>query len=106
MTITVFTSNQPRHIALIEALARVADRVYAIQECNTIFPGQVEDFFRKSPVMQDYFSRVTSAESEIFGRPRPLPRNVQALAMKMGDLSRMPLTDFGDALRADIFVVF
>src|SRR5437016_10201724 len=106
MTITVFTSNQPRHLALIEALAEVADRVHAIQECNTIFPGQVEDFFRKSPVMQDYFSRVIAAEKEVFGSPRFLPANLRSLAMKMGDVSRAPLEWFGEALDADVFVVF
>jgi folate-dependent phosphoribosylglycinamide formyltransferase PurN len=106
MVITVFTSNQPRHIALIESLAGIADRVFAIQECNTIFPGQVEDFFRKSTVMQDYFSRVISAETKVFGRPRPLPQNVRSMAMKMGDLSRVDVNDLGDALSADRFVVF
>src|SRR5438034_164847 len=106
MTITVFTSNQPRHVALIEALARVADRVFAIQECNTIFPGQVEDFFRKSAVMQDYFGRVIAAEEQVFGRPRLLPANVRSMSMKMGDLSRVALEDLGDALAADKFVVF
>jgi len=106
MNITVFTSNQPRHVALIEAMASIADRVYAIQECNTLFPGQVPDFFQKSPVMQDYFSRVIDAESEVFGHPHLLPPNVRSMPMKMGDVSRMPCEWFGEALRADVFVVF
>jgi hypothetical protein len=106
MTITVFTSNQPRHVALIEALAGIADRVYAIQECNTIFPGQIEDFFRKSPVMQQYFGRVIAAEKEVFGTPGFLPENVRSMPMKMGDVSRAPLEWFGDARSADRFVVF
>jgi hypothetical protein len=106
MKITVFTSNQPRHIALIESLAQIADTVYAIQECNTIFPGQVEDFFRKSPVMQDYFSRVIQAESEVFGSPRLLPKNVRSMSIKMGDLNRVPMKSLNEALTADRFVVF
>ena len=52
MKITVFTSNQPRHISLIESLSKIADKVFAVQECNTIFPGEVDDFFKKSDVMQ------------------------------------------------------
>ena len=106
MTITLFTSNQPRHVALIEALSKIASRVYAIQECNTIFPGQVDDFFRKSPLMQDYFSRVIAAEKEVFGTPRLLPGNVRSMAMKMGDVSRIPSEWFGEAMTADAFVVF
>ena len=57
MSVAVFTSNQPRHLSLIRSLARVFDTVYAVMECNTVFPGQVADFFRKSDVMQDYFGR-------------------------------------------------
>jgi hypothetical protein len=106
MTITVFTSNQPRHVALIESLAQIADRVFAIQECNTIFPGQVEDFFRKSPVMQEYFSRVIAAERQVFGKPRLLPSNVRSMSMKMGDLSRLAPGDLDDARSADVFIVF
>lgn len=106
MRITVFTSNQPRHVAMIEQLATVADEVYAVQECNTIFPGQVPDFFRKSDVMQAYFARVIAAEAEVFGGPRFAPRNVRQLPVKMGDLNRLPLATFGEALAADLYVVF
>jgi Formyl transferase len=106
MTITVFTSNQPRHIALVESLAAISDHVFVVQECNTIFPGEVEDFFRKSAVMQDYFSRVIGAEAEVFGGARFLPGNATSLSIKMGDLSRITLADFGEALEADVFVVF
>lgn len=56
MNITVFTSNQPRHISLINSLARISDRVYAIQECNTVFPGEVKDFYDNSDVMNTELS--------------------------------------------------
>jgi folate-dependent phosphoribosylglycinamide formyltransferase PurN len=106
MRITVFTSNQPRHVALLEQLSAVADEVFAVQECNTVFPGQVDDFFRRSPVMQDYFARVIAAEREVFGRPRFAPANVRQLPIKMGDVSRLDVTTLGDALRADLYLVF
>ncbi len=106
MRITVFTSNQPRHIALIEELSRVADEVFAVQECSTVFPGRVGDFFRKSPVMQDYFSRVMAAEEKVFGRPRFLPRNVRSLSLKMGDLSDLELAAMEAGRSSDLFVVF
>lgn len=106
MRIAVFTSNQPRHIALIETLARVADTVYAVQECVTTFPGQVEDFFRRSDVMRDYFARVQAAEREEFGAVRFLPSRVRSMSLKLGDLSRVGLRDLQPALSADVFVVF
>jgi hypothetical protein len=106
MRITVFTSNQPRHVGLLERLAMMADEVFAIQECNTVFPGQVQDFFRKSPVMQDYFSRAIAAEAEVFGTSRIAPQNVRQLPVKMGDVSRLDLQSLGDALHADVYLVF
>lgn len=109
MNITIFTSNQPRHVALIDALASVADRVYAIQECNTVYPGQVADFFAKSAVMQEYFSHVMAAERAVFGPPtfpRNSRNNVSQFAIKMGDLSRMTPADLGPAMQADLFIVF
>jgi hypothetical protein len=107
MRITVFTSNQPRHVALIESLASIADEVFAVQECNTVFPGKVQDFFRKSPVMQDYFSHVTRAEEAVFGRARFVPGNVRSLPVRMGDASMLDVSVLDDALRAaDAIVVF
>lgn len=106
MRITLLTSNQPRHLALIEALAALAEQVYVVQECTTVHPGQVQDFFARSQVMQDYFRRVIAAERALFGVPRYLPANVRQLAIRMGDLSRLPLEALEPALRADLFVVF
>jgi hypothetical protein len=107
MRITVFTSNQPRHVALIDSLASIASEVFAIQECNTVFPGQVDDFFRKSATMQDYFTRVIRAEREVFGEPRfPRASNVRQLPIKMADVSRLDLSSFAPAMQSDVFVVF
>lgn len=106
MRITVFTSNQPRHVALIKALATIADSVYAVQECNTLFPGEVDDFFRKSPVMQRYFRRVIAAEAAVFGTHGFLPHNVRSMAIRMGDLNRISTQQLQPALDSDCFVIF
>lgn len=118
MQITVFTSNQPRHVALIERLAAVAERVYAVQECSTVFPGRVADFFRKSEVMQRYFERVIAAEQVVFGGTRfagvgargdlrgARSGVIRSLPVRMGDLAQLELSSLGDALRSDLFIVF
>ena len=106
MKITVFTSNQPRHLSLIAALAEVANEVFAIQECATVFPGKVSDFYRRSDVMQDYFSRVISAEEEVFGGVRFAPSNVRTLSLKSGDLNRVDMELLTPALESDIYIVF
>lgn len=110
MKITVFTSNQPRHCSLIHRLSTLADEVYAIQECNTVFPGLVKDFHQKTPIMQDYFAKVIAAEERVFGSPgfsqSKASTPIHTLAIKMGDLSRLKLENLGPALDSDIFVVF
>ncbi len=106
MRIAVFTSNQPRHLALIRDLSEVADEVFAVQECNTVFPGHIDDFFPKSSVMQDYFARVMAAEARIFGKIEFLPANVRTLSIKTGDLNLLGIETFTDALQSDFFVVF
>ncbi len=106
MRITVFTSNQPRHIALIETLAALADELLVVQECNTVFPGRVDDFFRKSEVMQRYFTRVIAAERAVFGPPRFAPAGVRQMPIRMGDVNLLDLDCLAPALEADLFVVF
>ena len=106
MKIAVFTSNQPRHMSLINHLARVADEVFAIQECNTIFPGRVTDFFRRSPVMQEYFSYVIQAERKVFGDVGFARPNVRQLPIRMGDLDMLDPRLLAAALAADVIVVF
>jgi folate-dependent phosphoribosylglycinamide formyltransferase PurN len=93
-------------LAFIETLADAADQVFAVMECTTVFPGEVADFFRKSEVMQRYFSRVTAAEREVFGRVRFAPREVMQLVIKDGDLNRLTLAELAPALDSDVYVVF
>ena len=106
MNITVFTGNQPRHISLIRELSKVADKVYAIQECRTVFPGQVQDHFNKTPIMQTYFEYVMDAEKDIFGDIDFLPSNVYQLPIKSEDINRLSLQTIHAALQSEVYVVF
>jgi len=105
MKITVFTSNQPRHISLINSLASISSQVFAIQECNTAFPGEVKDFFDNSDVMGNYFKHVRQAEEEVFGKISFL-NNVNHLAIKSGDLNKVEKEILEPALNSDVYVVF
>lgn len=106
MNITVFTSNQPRHLSLIKDLAKIADTVYAVIEVNTIFPGHRADFFKKSDVMQHYFKNVIQSEQKIFGNISVLPSNVRPLIMKLGDLNKVSIDVLRPLLNSDKYVVF
>ena len=105
MKIAVFTSNQPRHRALIASLANIADECHAIVECKTVHPGKIADFYKESAVMQDYFSRVIDAERHVFGDVGYIS-GVNVMPLRRGDLSLMTRKQLAPALDADIFVVF
>ena len=106
MKITVFTCNQPRHISLIDSLSKIADEVYAIQECNTVFPGEVKDFFDNSEVMKEYFQHVRDAEKAVFGNIRFLSGNISHLSIKNRDLNKVSREVLEPALHSDVYVVF
>jgi hypothetical protein len=105
-SITVFTSNQPRHLGLVLELSKIYDTVYAIIECNTVKPGELKDFFDKSEIMKTYFSNVIKAEREIFGEIKFIPQNVSPLILKMGDLNKIDVGILGPALNSESFIVF
>ena len=105
-SITVFTSNQPRHLGLVIELSKIYDKVYAIIECNTVNPGEVKDFFDNSEIMKTYFSHVLRAEREIFGEISFIQQNVSPLILKMGDLNKIDIDILGPALNSESFIVF
>jgi hypothetical protein len=106
MKIGLFTANQPRHFALIRRLAKIADEVIVAQECSTLFPGQVGDFYRKSETMERYFALVREAECTVFGAISILDANVRSLALREGDINRLPLKLFSEFFSADAIIVY
>lgn len=102
MKITIFTSNQPRHMYLIDEMSKSAD-VYVVQECTTISTGSRDGLFRKSKVMEEYFSRVKGSENKIFGK-RFVKANIYPV--QMGDLNDIDLSEINDALDSDYYIVF
>ena len=87
-------------------LSKIADSVYSVQECSTVFPGEIKDFFNDSKVMKDYFQRVRDAEKEVFGEIGFLPQNVRQLAVRGGDLSGLSREVLAPALNSDYYIVF
>ena len=65
MKITVFTSNQPRHIALIEKLIIQGFSVNVVSEAATICPGSPGSI-PEIKTSRQYFERVIESENYIF----------------------------------------
>jgi folate-dependent phosphoribosylglycinamide formyltransferase PurN len=106
MKITVFTSNQPRHINLINLISEIADETYAVIESNTLLPGIVKDFYNNSPTMKDYMVRVRAAEADLFGTSKLISRKSNTLVMKSGDLNNLTPDHLKEVLQSDVYVVF
>jgi methionyl-tRNA formyltransferase len=106
MKITVFTSNQPRHINLINLISEFADETYAILESNTLFPGQIKDFYNNSPVMQEYMNKVRGAEAKLFGKSRFISPKAKVLVIKSGDLNLLTNEHLFESLHSDLYIVF
>ena len=106
MKITIFTSNQIRHLSFIRELAKVSNECFAIIESNTLFPGIKEDFFKKSEHMQNYFKKVIAAENKIFQKDFLLGSNIKTISARMGDLNNFNKKDLDFALNSDIYIVF
>lgn len=102
MRLAVLTSNQPRHLALVERLAEIDPRLHAVIEA-TAPTGAIGT---SSPVLSEYFSRVDAAERGLFGPVRPLPSGASVLALRLGDLGSVPRSALEGVLAADTIVVF
>ena len=106
MKITVFTSNRSRHISLINGLSKISSEIFCIQECTTLFPGKIDDFFPNTPIMKVYFENVLSAELNIFGRLGFVDKNVKSFAIRKGDLNHLGKEALEDCLHSDVYIVF
>ena len=101
MNVTLFTSNQPRHVALVERLMDVAGALSVIVEADAGFDRETGD----DPLGR-YFRRVHDAEESLFGTRRFLSGDVRQLAISYGEASLLEPSALGNALDADVILVF
>ncbi len=106
MKVTIFSSNQLRHLNLAREFSKISDEVFFISEVKTIFPGEVDDFFLKSEVMQSYFKNVITSEKKFFQDICFLPSNVKTFAIKTGDLNMLKKYQIKEALSSDFYIIF
>ena len=106
MKVTLFTSNQPRHLSLANLLAKNFSEVFTVIESNTIFPGEIDDFYKKTDLMRKYFTKVIDAEKYVFKNTAYLEKNIICLPIKMGDLNMCEFKHLKIALNSDIYIIF
>jgi folate-dependent phosphoribosylglycinamide formyltransferase PurN len=106
LKVTIFSSNQPRHIRLVNRLADLGAEVSFVCEANTVYPGKTQDFFSNSPVMCEYFENVIRAEKSLFGDPTFTNSGIKVMTLKSGDLSQLSRNELQSCLEADRYIVF
>ncbi|MDC0379355.1 formyltransferase family protein [Litorivicinus sp.] len=106
MKVIVFTRNQRRHAHLVNMLVQAGNDVTVVLETNTLFPGQVKDFYGNSEQFRWYFDNVLGAERSIFGEELPLFKNASFIPMKGGDLGHCSLHDLDAIFSGELFIVF
>ena len=107
MKITIITSNKSRHNYLINQLSSDANNLYVIQECDTLFPGEVIGNYPKSKVLKKYFDKVNKSQNKIFGKQFIKANNkMKILSLKKGDLNKCDISFLKEFLSSDIYIVF
>ena len=106
MKITLFTSNRNRHNYLINLLSEVSKELFVIQECGTILP--VPGHYYASPIMSQYFEKVTTAQNYLFGNQyvNNKKKNIKIIPMLLGDLNKCSINLLADFLKSDVYIVF
>src|SRR3970040_2114846 len=81
MTLVVFTSNQPRHAALVRALQGAGHQLLAVFVEPKTFAAP------ETPALREYWWRVREAERAVFGGD--LRINAPVIAVRPGEISAL-----------------
>ena len=64
MKVTLFTSNNHRHNYLINLLSNFCDELWVIQECKTLFTGNIDEKYLNKNIIKKYFIKVLDAQNK------------------------------------------
>lgn len=105
MQITLFTSNQPRHIYLAQRLS-LKHKVFCVIEGSSIQSNRIKSDTFFSGIRQIYFKKVIEAEKKIFGEVNFLNSNIETLNLAMGDINFLNKNILDKALNSQLYLVF
>ena len=108
MKITLFTSNNSRHIHLINSLSKISSSLNVVMESKTIYNGLNKGQYNKSKIIEKYFSEVEKAQKKIFKNRFIIgnKKNINILPISMGDLNYLKINDLKEFLKSDLYLVF
>lgn len=98
MRVACLTSNQPRHLSLVEALVEAGHDVSAIIEPKPFYPGG------DSAILRTYWAYVREAELSVFGDR--CWSKVPTVTVRPGEINQLPFSVMQAVLQSDRVVVF
>ena len=106
MKITVMTSNNVRHINLINMLSKYCDKLFVIQECKNI--NNYEHKSYENSKFTNYFNKVNLAQQVIFPNYKMIKdRNkIKIFQIQYGNINTLKLAELNEFLKSDLFIVF
>ena len=108
MKVTLFTSNNHRHNYLINLLSNFCDELWVIQECKTLFTGNIDEKYLNKNIIKKYFIKVLDAQNKIFKKEfvNKNNKNIKTLPILNGELNKLSLSYLDNFLKSDIYIVF
>ena len=108
MNITLFTSNNSRHIYLSDLLSKICDKLYVVEECKNL---QLDPRSKKNngiKIYDKYFNFVNAAEKKIFNNKyaKARSKNTQIISILYGEINNLILNNINDFLKSEIYIVF
>ena len=103
MKVAIFTSNQPRHLSLIDRISAIVDELYVIQESKpliTFSDSNNKKYFQK------YMQLMVAAEKEVFGDFGFSAKRNRCLTLRLGEASKLSFSSFKEIYDCDFFFVF
>lgn len=98
-SITIFTSNHPRHLNLVNLVSKITDIVYVVIESTTLFK-------KRDNYLKFYFDKVKQSENKYFGNIGFLENNVKTLNIQYNDASKLDLKILKPALESEVILVY
>mgnify|MGYP001416090196 CR=1 FL=1 len=108
MKVTLFTSNNLRHLYLINLIAENCEKLYVIQENKLLKDNIIPENYKFNHLdnLKLYFGKVNDAQKKIFAHDDKNLNNVRKKTIKFGELNFLNFNDLTEYLNSDYYIVF
>tara|TARA_B100001250_G_scaffold411640_1_gene440779 strand:- start:2870 stop:3658 length:789 start_codon:yes stop_codon:yes gene_type:complete len=108
MKITLFTSNNSRHLYLTNLLSNFCDELFVIQECKKIDKNLISNQQNTADIFKKYFENVYKAEKKLFDNDKfkKNENKIKILSINYGELNSCSMESLSEFLKSKYYIVF